>query len=136
MNKKIVLGIAAFAVLAVVAIWFANMPNSSVTGNAIKTTSSGNVKEFVMTSFYDDKGIWFSLKEISVKKGDIVRIKITNIKGNHDFVIDEYGIKEITPLDKEVVIEFTTDEVGEFIYYCSVNGHRQKGQWGTLKVTE
>jgi len=103
------------------------------TGN--KVNNAGSVKEFVMTSFYDDKGIWFSLKEITVNKGDIVRIKVTNIKGNHDFTLDEYGIKEITPLDKEVVIEFTADKIGEFTYYCSVLGHRQKGQWGTLKVS-
>jgi len=109
---------------------------SSVTDNAVKTTNTENVKEFVMTSFYDDKGVWFSLKEIKVNKGDIVRIKITNIKGNHNFVIDEYGINEITPLDKEVVIEFTANKVGEFIYYCSIPGHRQKGQFGTLKITE
>ena len=89
-----------------------------------------------MTSFYDNTGIWFSLKEITVNKGDIVRIKVTNIKGTHDFTLDEYGIKKMTPLDEEVVIEFTADKAGEFIYYCSVPGHRQKGQWGTLRVIE
>ena len=94
------------------------------------------VKEFAMTAFYDDTGIWFSLKKISVNKGDIVRIKVTNIKGAHDFTLDEYGIKKTTPLNQEVVIEFTADKSGEFIYYCSVFGHRQKGQWGTLKVID
>lgn len=104
----------------------------SPTDNIVKDTTQ--VKEFETTSFYDETGVWFSLKEISVNKGDIVRIKVTNIKGNHDFVIDEYNIKEITPLNEEVIIEFTADKAGEFIYYCSVPGHRQKGQWGTLKV--
>ncbi len=104
------------------------------TDNIVKDNTQ--VKEFEMTSFYDETGVWFSLKEISVNKGDIVRIKVTNIKGNHDFVIDEYDIKEITPLNEEVIIEFTADKAGEFIYYCSVPGHREKGQWGTLKVIE
>jgi len=109
----------------------------SFTGNGVKEDiSNAPVKEFVMTSFYDTTGIWFSLKEISVNKGDIVRIKVTNIKGTHDFSLDEYGIKKMTPLNEEVVIEFTADKAGEFIYYCSVPGHRQKGQWGTLKVVE
>ena len=90
----------------------------------------------VMATFYDDAGIWFSLKEINVSKGDIVRMKVTNIKGTHDFTLDEYGIKKMTPLNEEVVIEFTADKVGEFIYYCSFPGHRQKGQWGTLKVLD
>ncbi len=95
-----------------------------------------DTKNFAMTSYYDEKGKWFSLKEIEVKKGDKVRIKVTNTKGMHDFVIDEYGIKQETPLDETTVIEFTADKAGEFVYYCSKPGHREGGQWGTLKVTE
>jgi len=97
---------------------------------------AGDVKEFSMTSYYDDAGKWFSLKEISVKKGDRVRIKVTNTKGSHDFTLDEYGIKKATPLNQEVVVEFTADKVGEFTYYCSTPGHRQGGQFGKLIVKE
>lgn len=100
------------------------------------TTGQGDVKEFSMTSYFDEKGKWFSLKEIAVKKGDRVRIKVTNTKGTHDFAIDEYGIKKPTPLNEETVIEFTADKAGEFTYYCSMPGHRAGGQWGALKVTE
>lgn len=96
----------------------------------------GDIKEFSMTSYYDEKGKWFSLKEMTVKKGDKVRVKVTNTKGTHDFAIDEYGIKKMTPLNEEVVIEFTADKTGEFAYYCSVPGHRQGGQEGKLIVTE
>ena len=145
MNKKIVLGVVVLVILVVAVIGIADLFGSfSVTGNSIcsgascevERASNAPVKEFSMTSFYDNMGIWFSLKEISVNKGDIVRIKVTNIKGTHDFVIDEYGIKKMTPLNEEAVIEFTADKVGEFVYYCSVPGHREKGQWGTLKVLE
>jgi len=104
--------------------------------NTETAMKAGDVKEFSMTSFYDEKGKWFSLKEISVKKGDVVRIKVTNIKGLHDFNIDEYGIKKATPLNQEVIIEFTADKVGEFEYYCSMPGHRQAGQFGKLIVKE
>ncbi len=130
MKKR--LSIMAILVLGLFVLSGCGQQTQTPTGNAIKDT--GKVKEFMIKSFYDDTGIWFSLKEISVNKGDIVRIKVTNIKGNHDFVIDEYGIREITPLNEEVVIEFTADKAGEFTYYCSVQGHKQKGQWGTLKV--
>jgi nitrite reductase (NO-forming) len=99
-------------------------------------TAQGVVKEFSMTSYFDADGKWFSLKEISVKKGDTVRIKVTNTKGTHDFAIDEYGIKQMTPLNEETVIEFTADKAGEFAYYCSMPGHRAGGQVGILKVTE
>ncbi len=131
MNKKyIVIGVVIAIILA--GLFFFNGKSTENTVNG--DISNAPVKEFTMTSFYDTSGIWFSLKEITVNKGDIVRIKVTNIKGTHDFVIDEYGIKKITPLNEEVIVEFTADKAGSFEYYCSVTGHRQKGQWGTLRV--
>jgi heme/copper-type cytochrome/quinol oxidase subunit 2 len=92
------------------------------------------VKEFTTTAYYDETGVWFSLKEIRVKKGDLVRVRATNTKGMHDFVIDEFGIKKELPMNEEVTFEFTADKTGEFIFYCSKPGHRAKGQWGTLIV--
>lgn len=104
------------------------------------TDTAPVVKEFTMTSWMDKidgkMAAHFSLKEIVVKKGDKVRIKITNTAGDHDFVIDAYGIKSETPLDKEVVVEFTADKVGDFEFYCSKYAHRTIGQTGTLRVTE
>ncbi len=91
-------------------------------------------KEFSTTAYYDEAGVWFSLKEMRVKKGDFVRVRATNTKGMHDFVIDEFGIKKELPLNEEVTFEFTTDKTGEFVFYCSKPGHRAKGQWGTLIV--
>ena len=54
------------------------------------------------------------------------------IINNSDF---EHGLRipRLGVAGKEV-IEFTADKAGEFTYYCSVQGHKQKGQWGTLKV--
>lgn len=112
------------------------LKNGTEQVNKQKKDKKVDVKEFSMTSYYDETGKWFSLKEISVNKGDRVRIKVTNTKGTHDFTLDEYGIKEMTPLDKETVIEFTADKVGEFEYYCSMPGHRQAGQFGKLIVKE
>lgn len=91
-------------------------------------------KEFTTTAYYDETGVWFSLKEMRVKKGDLVRIHATNTKGMHDFVIDEFGIKKELPMNEEVTFEFTADTTGEFVFYCSKPGHRAKGQWGTLIV--
>lgn len=55
----------------------------------------------------------------------------------HDFVIDEYKVYAETPLNEEVVVEFVANRAGEFVYYyCAKPGHRQAGQWGTLKVIE
>ncbi len=104
------------------------------------TTQTVNSKVFTMNSWMDNVGgkmaAHFSIKEMVVKKGDKVTIKITNTAGDHDFVIDAYGIKTETPLNKETIVEFTADKVGTFEYYCSKYSHRLIGQVGTLRVTE
>ena len=101
---------------------------------------TANVKEFVIESFaqtIDGKPApRFSVEEIMVNKGDLVRIKITNIAGTHDFKIDEFDVYTPTPLDTEVVVEFIADQAGSFEYYCTMPGHRQNGHWGTLIINE
>ncbi len=107
---------------------------------SIDAMTEAPVREFTMTSFFEmvdgKPAPQFSLKEIVVNKGDRVSIKVTNTKGTHDFTLDEYSIFEETPLDQEVVIEFTADKAGEFVYYCSKPNHRALGQWGTLRVLQ
>lgn len=110
------------------------------TSSTTTATATATVKEFSMTSYFEMTGgkpsAHFSLKDINVNQGDKVRIKVTNTKGVHNFVIDELGIKQETPLDKEVTIEFTAEKNGDFVYYCSMPNHRAMGQWGTLHVTK
>ncbi|MDQ5969283.1 MAG: plastocyanin [Patescibacteria group bacterium] len=101
-------------------------------------TSTASVKEFTMTSWMETKdgkmSAHFSLPEMRVKKGDTVRVTITNTAGTHDFVLDEFGVKKDTPLNEPVVVEFVADKVGTFEYYCSKYNHRQLGQKGNLIV--
>lgn len=149
-NKyTVIIILLVFLVVVIYMLWQAK---PQTTNTNTKTTDStptmqesesktqGEIKEFTTTSFYelvDNKPKpQFSLSEIAVKKGDKVRIKVTNTKGAHDFKIDEFNVFAETPLDQEVVVEFTADKVGEFVYYCSQPNHRSLGQWGTLKVTE
>ena len=101
---------------------------------AVPTT----VREFAMQSWMENKSgtmsAHFSLNEIRVKRGDLVRITITNTAGIHDFTIDGLGIKKETPLSQPVVVEFVADKVGTFEYYCSKYNHRQLGQKGNLII--
>ena len=142
MNKKVALGIVVFAVLVVAIIGIVNIFGSSpITGNAVKAANTENVKEFVMESFTEviDGKYYpqYSLKEITVKKGDLVRIKITVTSGMHDLKIDEFNVYADTKeLNKEYVVEFIADKAGEFVYYCTKPRHRELGHGGTLKVIE
>ena len=157
MNKKIIIPaiiIGIFAVAAVIAFNKTNQTAENV--NTADNTQNNNaaetapvvtenkelaVKEFTMTSFYEivdgQPRPQYSLKEITVNKGDSVRIKITVTKGMHDFKIDEFDVYADTKeLNKEYVVEFTADKAGEFIYYCTKPSHKQNGHWGTLKVLD
>jgi heme/copper-type cytochrome/quinol oxidase subunit 2 len=115
------------------------MDNGALVGEA-STTPASEVKEFAMDSFMKMEGTkriaGFSVKEITVKKGDKVKITVTNTAGTHDFNIDEYGVDVETPEGQKTVIEFTADKVGDFKYYCAKYNHRQLGQEGTIHVTE
>lgn len=81
----------------------------------------------------------FSLKTITVKKGDTVRITLTNssTEMSHDFTLDEFDVQsEEIEGGQTTTVEFMADRVGEYEYYCSLWDHREKGQVGTLIVTE
>lgn len=166
MGKKIIIAVVIIAVLGILGAVVLKRPEAPASETTAVVNDSDNgtdgvqsnnmpvlpenggqpvndtevVKEFSMTSFVEfvdeQPKPQFSLKEITVNKGDKVKIKITNTKGTHDFKLDEYDIYADTPLNQEVVVEFTADKAGEFIYYCNQPGHRQAGQWGTLKVLE
>lgn len=157
MNKKIIVPIIIVGVVALIIIFAMNNKNSapgteiignngqnSAVENITPTTTENNeeqaVKEFTMDSFYEivdgQPKPQFSLKEITVEKGDLVRIKITVTKGAHDFKIDEFNVYADTQLNQEFIVEFVADKTGEFVYYCAKPGHRQNGQWGTLKVLD
>ncbi|MEK6816963.1 MAG: cupredoxin domain-containing protein [Bacteroidota bacterium] len=138
MRNELVLGVIAVMVLAFIGLSLTGVFSS--TGNAAKNVDTGNhpVKEFTVQSYTETKdGKYFptfSPKEMTVNKGDLVRIKITNIKGMHDFKIDEFGVYTETPLNQEMTVEFVVDKAGSFEYYCTQPGHRQNGHWGTLNV--
>ncbi len=134
MNSKYML--PALAVLSIVLIAGCTTP----TANAPAQTQENPVKEFTMTAFYEivdgKPKPQFSLNEIVVKKGETVRLKVTNTRGMHDVTIDEFKVYAELPPNEEVIVEFTADKAGEFVYYCAKPGHRAGGQWGTLKVLE
>ena len=90
-----------------------------------------SVKEFVVEAV----PFSFSLSTMEVNKGDTARITVTNVKGTHDFKLDEFNVStRILNVGEEQVITFVADKVGTFEYYCSVSNHRAMGMVGTLNV--
>ena len=156
MNKKIIISVVAVGVIAVTAVIILNNANRVPATGSIENNAQNNnvaevaqvipenkeqaIKEFAMDSFVEfvdgKPKPQFSVKEITVNKGDLVRLKITVTSGRHDFKIDEFNVYADTPSGKETVVEFTANQAGKFVYYCNQPGHRANGHWGTLKVIE
>ncbi len=74
---------------------------------------------------------------LQVQPGDVVEITLVNGDGvMHDLAIDEFkvGSGMIEQQGQLKTVTFTADQEGEFVYYCSVPGHRQAGMFGKLIV--
>src|SRR3989344_1243435 len=80
----------------------------------------------------------YSTEEISVKKGEKIKLTLVN-NGNmpHDFVVEDMNVStSLAGPGKSVSVEFTINEAGTYTFYCSVGNHRGLGLEGTLEVTE
>jgi uncharacterized cupredoxin-like copper-binding protein/mono/diheme cytochrome c family protein len=80
--------------------------------------------------------IAFEQKELSGPADTEFTITVTNNGASqHDFVIDELGIKTklLNPGESETVT--VNAPAGDYTYYCSVPGHRQAGMEGTLTIS-
>jgi nitrite reductase (NO-forming) len=90
-----------------------------------------NAKEFTIDSF----NFGYSIDEIRVKEGDTVTIKLTNSKGFHDLVIDEFDVStEAISEGSNTTETFVADKAGTYEFYCSIGNHRAQGMVGTLIV--
>ena len=74
---------------------------------------------------------------LKVHEGETVQINLVNGEGaEHDIVIDQYGARSGRVVGKNASssLSFTANKTGEFVYYCSVPGHRQAGMEGRIQV--
>ena len=116
-----------------------NKPTTNITTvvqtkTEVKSEISPNInaaKEFTIRGGM----FWFDPKNITVQKGDTVKIIFTNTEGTHDLVIDEFNVAtKKTNAGESDTVQFVADKMGTFEYYCSVGNHRQMGMVGKLVV--
>lgn len=81
----------------------------------------------------ESRAFFFKPDVFEVKAGEPVTVMVRSF-GNHNFSIDELNIHIPTPDGQTTKIEFTPKEKGVYRYYCSLPGHREAGQIGTLVV--
>ena len=74
--------------------------------------ADGPTKEFTINA----KNFEFDLKEITVNKGDTVKVTLKNTEGNHGVKFEGYN-KEV---QSDETITFVANKTGEFKYACSI----------------
>jgi nitrite reductase (NO-forming) len=74
---------------------------------------------------------------LTVHEGDVVQITIVNGEGaEHDIVVPELHVasQRVSSPGASSTLSFRANDVGTFVYFCSIAGHRQAGMEGMVKV--
>lgn len=112
----------------------------------VKAQADFNVTFTLKTTFSNGKMAFLGVggeidgllnPDLSVQRSDSVRIVLVNDDGMpHDFAIPDLKAQTSMVSAKgqttDIIIEIST--AGEYIYYCTVSGHRQAGMEGKLIV--
>ncbi len=107
-------------------------PTPEATATPSPEAEVEEVKEITVTA----KEYRFTPASLTVKAGEKVKLTFQNSgKMQHDWVLEDMDINTnlVSPGGEETV-EFTINEPGEYVYYCSVPGHRALGMVGKLIV--
>jgi nitrite reductase (NO-forming) len=75
---------------------------------------------------------------LMVHEAETVQINLINGEGaEHDIVVDQYAARSdrILGPGASSTLAFTADKAGEFVYFCSVPGHREAGMEGRIQVS-
>ena len=101
----------------------------------IVITAETNVTSIVIEGSLADE-YSYTPSQLSIVEGDVVRVTFNN-NGRipHNWVLRGYNIatNTIAPGASDTV-QFVADKSGEFEYYCSLRGHRERGMLGLLTV--
>jgi len=70
----------------------------------------------------------FNMKEIRVKSGQPVTIRLTSLDGphhtdgggKHQWAVDEFSASVIAPAEGSNIVTFTPDKPGTYTYYCDI----------------
>jgi plastocyanin len=80
-------------------------------------------------------GLEFDPDEITASAGEELEITLNNTDGQlHNFTLDEADFALEAAGGESETATLTVPDAGEYEFYCSVPGHRESGQVGTLIV--
>ena len=74
----------------------------------------------------------FAPAEITVTKGQQVKIEVTSLDRTHGLAINDYNVDVKLKKDEPVTVEFVADREGEFTFkcsdYCGLGHRKMKGK--------
>ena len=135
MNKGLMVGI--IALLLAGGVYMYSSRKAAPTKDAPTKDADVVVEEVDYT--LDLQNFSYTPNVIQGKAGETLKVKIVNVGGFHNFVIDELGVasKQIAEGESEIVeILIPADATGEYEFYCSVGNHRAQGMVGILMIVE
>ena len=76
-------------------------------------------------------------REITVRKGETIRLSVKSGDGEHCFALDDLRIEKRVVPGKTTAVDVTPDKAGSFPFYCCLEtGAAADKQRGHLIVTE
>jgi heme/copper-type cytochrome/quinol oxidase subunit 2 len=100
-------------------------------GGNVVIEPTGETKSFVITA----KKFSFTPDQITVNRGDNVKLSLTSADVVHGFKLDGYGINKTLNPGETVTVEFIADKPGTFEFRCSIPcGEGHIVMKGTLAV--
>lgn len=76
----------------------------------------------------------FDPSKIITNKGDTIDIVIEAIDSNYDFVMPDFGLKQVIDKGQRKVVQFQATSEGQFVYYCELCGGIDSKTRGTITI--
>lgn len=106
-------------------------PQPAATPTAL-ITPTGVILEFTIR----ESNFKLSPANVTVNKGDAVKIIVINDQGTHNLFVEGYNQRiKIVSAGNTQVMEFVADKTGTFNMWCEVPNHRNLGMKGQLIVS-
>ena len=133
-KKQINLGKSVLLVFLslIVIFWAVFFISNNVTFGDKEPVVSRPGEVILMDSF----SMGFTPNVIIAEVGKEISININNIDISHSFDLDEFNVHVYLPSATKVMVNFTPDKVGEFIFFCNIPGHTEAGMRGRLIIVE
>lgn len=120
----------------------------SACGNVAQNVNEGKIVEYSLTTgMIDGKFSYIGVgggidgasnPVLSANVGDTVKITLTSGDGiEHDISFPDFGVtsEHVVGKGSSTTISFIVDKGGEFLYFCTIPGHREAGMEGRFNVT-